>query len=58
LFQNGAESSFGHISGVIGNGRESFRFGVEPNFVTASRLAVKLEAEPFQNFDYVAVSKT
>lgn len=58
LFQDGAQSSFGHISGVIRDGRESFCRGVIPDFVAAGGLAVKLEAEAFQNFDDVAVSKT
>jgi len=35
LFQDCAQCAFGHISGVVWNGDESFRGGVKPDFVTS-----------------------
>ena len=57
LFQNGTEGAFGHVAGMIGNGRVSMRGRVEPNLVTAGSLTVELKSEGFEPLDDVPVSK-
>jgi hypothetical protein len=44
LFQNRPKCSFGHVSRVVGNRCVRVGSGVEPDFVTAGGLAIKLEA--------------
>lgn len=58
LFQNGTEGTFGHVAGMIGNGRVPMRGRVEPNFVTAGSLMVELKSEGFEPLDDVPVPKS
>lgn len=58
LFQNGTEGAFGHVAGMIGNGRVSMRGRVEPNLVTACSLTIELKPEGFEPLDDFPVPKT
>ena len=55
LFQNGTEGAFGHVAGMIGNGRVAMRGRLEPNLVTACSLTVELKSEGFEPLDDVPV---
>ena len=48
LLQDGPKCTFGHIAGMVWNCSVLIRLWVEPDFVAASGLAVKLKAAGFQ----------
>ena len=57
LLQNRSQSSFGHISGMVGNcGKSSGRW-VLPDFMTTCRVTKKLKAECLEFFDDLTVFK-
>ena len=58
LFEDGAQRAFGHVARVVGDGGVAVQRGVEPNFVATSSLAVELQAQRFQSFDDVSITKT
>lgn len=58
LFQDGAQRAFGYIARMSGNGGVSMCGRVEPNFVAAGGLTVKLKAERFESLDDLAVAKS
>lgn len=45
LIQNGTESPFRKVAGVIRNGSVAVRFGVEPDFMATGSLAIKTETK-------------
>jgi len=58
LIQDGAQSTFWHISRMIGYGGVLIGLWVAPNFMGASRLPVELETKLFEPSYNLSVSKT
>jgi len=44
LLEDCAQSAFGHVTGVVGNGGVTVACRVEPDFLAASGLTVEFEA--------------
>lgn len=57
LLEDGAQCSFGHIAGVVWNRRVAIHCRVEPDFVTARGLPVKLQPQFLQALDDLAVAE-
>lgn len=57
LFENGTERPFGHIAGMIWNRCVPVCRWVEPDFMTARGLTIKLESESLQLPRDFAVTK-
>jgi hypothetical protein len=58
LFQNRPECSFGHFARVVGNRCVTIRWALEPDFVTAGGLAIKLEAARLQLTNYFPIAES
>ena len=58
LFEDLAESAFGHITIVIGDGGIFTATIIEPDFVTARCLPVECESVDSQHFGDFTISKS
>ena len=57
LLEDGSQSAFRHVAGVVGNGGVPVGCRVEPDFVAACGLAVKFEAELFLTLDDLPIAE-
>ena len=58
LFEDLAESAFGHITIMIGDGGVLAAAIIEPDFVAARRLPVECESVDSQHFGNFTISKS
>lgn len=55
LFQDCPQSSFGHVTGMIGNGCKPTSRGVVPDFMASGCMAKKLKAKGLEFFDDLSI---
>jgi hypothetical protein len=58
LLEDGAQSAFGHIAGMIGDGGVAVAGRIDPDFMRARSLAVEFEAKCFESSDDLALFET
>lgn len=57
LFENGAEGSFWHVSGMVWDCSVLICFFIIPDFMTSSGMAVEAESQHFESFDYFPIAE-